>query len=468
MKKLKEFLTIALMFLMIGAIFQSCSEDSNEDVCTRNADCKAVGNMCNTKSGKCVAMGTDYVTINKVDDLYYNVVLNFKDGISHFDMGAMYMAKIDIASPDFQKDVNDYLMQAVYSAVPDLTSPTANEQAQVIYNMFLARMRKLYSKLDQEYKDELDGMASVLTTDENNMHDDKLSRDELLTMDLLVDVLRPTACSVLSVYGDMSATGNNIVGRVTDFPAGQNGELQKIHAVTTIKNGDKSFMLLGFLGGLSVVTAYDKDQIFAAILDADSYQQYSADGDKVSYSFALRHAIENYSTKEEISKYMKTKTFTFNHQVFLADANDAAVLEDINFDTPENTKRELRVSTSVLNDGIVWDFKNALAAVNTYMLKGNMDKYTNNPYNKARFDNIYKLLKAKSDVDKITSDDVKEIMTHYENGAPDNKVEGDIYNLTTLEIMVVEPSENKIKMFFQKPLEHELNPQFKEIAVNFE
>ncbi len=166
---------------------------------------------------------------------YYEVTMNYTSGISHYNMGILLMQKILIAKPDFEQLFDSYIAEIVAS--------------QSDYDAFLSRMADIKPQIPQEYQDEIDGMASQLSGGNiNSMGDNKLSKDELYTMQLLTDVYRATQCSGISVFGSRSATGNTMTARILDWYDGADHQLAQVQSVTSIHNGSKSIYSIGYLG----------------------------------------------------------------------------------------------------------------------------------------------------------------------------------------------------------------------------
>lgn len=236
------------------------------------------------------------------------------------------------------------------------------------FPLALARARAILPKVPQDYLDELAGMQEVISHDQDLLGDGKLSRNELAVLQLFQDVIRPTQCSGVAAFGGSSATGKTVLGRNLDWDALPRNDMSKIHAVTTIKNGNQSIVMVHLLGTLTPISAYNDDRIFGAFLDAETEAPYPVDlTSKRSYALDFRYALENLSTLQEMVDYMKTKDYAFNHLVFLADENEAGVLEE-NIGSPG---RGFRRADSTLRQGVSWDVPETVATVNDYRLPGN-------------------------------------------------------------------------------------------------
>ena len=153
---------------------------------------------------------------------YYEATLNFTHGVSHYEMGRLLMQKILIAVPNYEQLLDSYIAEIIGS--------------QNYYTVLLGRMENIKTQIPQDYKDEIDGMASQLSGGNvDSLGDGKLSINEFYGIQLVADVFRPTQCSAISVYGSRSATGNTMTARLLDWYDGSNHQLSQIQSVTIIK-----------------------------------------------------------------------------------------------------------------------------------------------------------------------------------------------------------------------------------------
>ena len=235
---------------------------------------------------------------------YYEVVLNY-NSISHYNIGAAYGQKI----------------LETLSTYPRLLDTYISSELGTDYATVINRVGSIKTQLNQDYLDEIDGLASKLCNATTNVRGDgKLSNDELYLFNLLADVARTTECSALAVFGSLSSTGSTMVARALDAGC------PDIQAVVTFKNGSKSICTIGYLGFMGVLSGFNENKIFAAILDAPTGSTYSAFAKK-SYPFDLRYALENYTTNDAVASYMKSPAYAFSHLIFLADPTSSEVLE---------------------------------------------------------------------------------------------------------------------------------------------
>ena len=383
---------------------------------------------------------------------YYEVIFDFNSGKTHYDIGREYGRKISQEVPDIENILDSYIVQVSFFH----------------YDEYIRRVNDIKPQLAQEYIDELDGLAEIASTKENVAGDGLISADEIYLLNLLPDVVRGTQCSALSVFGDLSETGKNMVAKNLDWFPGIVCEICEINSVLTIRNGTKSICTIGYLGLTCVLSGFNDDGVFASILDSSTGSEYSSEN-KYSYVFDLRYALENYSTLAGIADYMDDHSYAFNHLVFLSDAEESKVLENNFSGTGIDMHRGLRSYGSVLNPGVTWDIVNAIACVNSFILKGNHDNHTEKLSNTGRWASIKTLLDIGCNNDGIVNlDELKNIACFYTGDIPDSPEDGDLYNIGTVQIIVFQPDSFNLEVFFQQPFTVPAEPTFNKISVKFE
>jgi len=261
-------------------------------------------------------------------------------------------------------------------------------------------------------------------------------------MNLLPDVGRGCQCNALGVFGARSETKKTILERTLDWHSGSQDQAAKIQSVMTVRNGDKAVCLIGYLGFFGTVTGFNKAGVFAGILDAPIGGPYSSAG-KRSYPMDIRFALENQKSLSGIADYLSdaSRQYTFNHLIFLADADTAKVLEN-NF----TGKRTLRSDNSELQAGITWEFPNAVAAVNAFLLKGNASNFPMYGINEPRWKSFKSQLQSKGDV--VTVEEIKQIASYRTGDAPAKQPQGDLYNYMTQQIIIFQPASMTLEVFF--------------------
>jgi hypothetical protein len=295
--------------------------------------------------------------------------------------------------------------------------------------------------------------------------DGKLSLDELYFINLYVDILMSSACSALSVFGPASATGSNLIARLVDWYP------RKGTAIFTLKGGHRS--VVNIAGPLSVMagTAFNEDGVFAALLAAGPSPMVDLrSGSYRSITMDIRYALEHFRTLEEVAAYLSRQPYAFSHQVFLADSKGAGVLEN---HLGEEGMRALRSAESELGEGVAWEFRHAVAAVNRFFLKANCRGGGSDP----RWANLRSELSRKlqhreqGEVGQVTFNELREIATYYDRSHPGTypgSTSGDIYNGGTQQIILFEPRSLHLEVFLRnaspKPPP---DPTFTVVPVSF-
>lgn len=384
---------------------------------------------------------------------YYEVVVDYTSGVSRYAMGRELMQKTEQLLPDYEQLLDSYLV----GVIADQSS----------YDALLDHVGDIKPQIPQEYREEMDGMASRLSGgDADSLGDGKLSVREFYLMQLITDVLRPTQCSAISVYGSRSATGHTMTARLLDWYDGPDNQLAQIQAVITVKNGSKSICSIGYLGFMGIITGFNESGIFAGILDSPSGFPYSSKG-KRSYALDLRYALENRTTLSDAAGFMTdtSRHYAYNHLIFLSHKNESAVLENNFSGIGTNVRRALRRDSSALNPGILWGFNDAVAAVNSFLLAGNCDNHTGALFNTARWSSIRTQLQHYSGA--VTLDELK-LIASFDNGdGPGNQSNGDIYNNGNQQIVIFRPDSLYLEVAF-KPRSGVLptDPVFERIPVH--
>ncbi len=384
---------------------------------------------------------------------HYEATLDFTSA-SHRQVGFEYGQKL-AAIPKFEELMDSYLNELT-------------DQDWFTYKTLLERAARLKANLPRQYAEEIEGMAAGFGAAPLSFAGDgKLSLDEIYLLNLLPDVARETQCTALAVFGPRSATGGTIVGRNLDWPDGQNHQVSRFQAITTYKEIGQTIVSVGCLGFQGIMSGFNKDGVFAAILDSPSGEPFSLQHNR-SYTMDLRQALEKCSDLKGVARFMSDpgKRFCFNHLIFIADPAGAGVLEN-NFSGPgNNIHRALRTADSRLNAGITWAIPNAVAATNSFLLQGNYDNFNHchkqnmsrarqdcRPARQpergttARWDNLKTQLLAAGPVQTVQA--IERILS-FHNGNSAGPVEtGDIFNTDTMQSMVFEPATKKLQIYFR-------------------
>ena len=331
---------------------------------------------------------------------YFDVTLDYTSG-DNYAVGAAYAEAVRKVFPGYDEMAEGYVFENIKSVFNDLNgdmTPVEN------------RLKPFYENLDSSYKEELDGFADAIKGDTEGIKKDGiLSREEAYLMQFVPDVLRGTACSVLSADGKATATGSRISCRILEWQLGSSNQLCQAHAVVHMLNGDKSFTSVTYLGYMSILTAVNDDGVMLGELDVGSKNmvKYSCE-DKKSYTYDMRYALENFTTAEEAVGYLadNSKKYPYCVNVFATDENDSFVAELCV--TEEDGETVIRDSSTELNKGLVWDDPLYICAVNSFAAKGNSDLINGYDFNIIRWNRYNELFCGQHD---MTIDRFKELMT---------------------------------------------------------
>ena len=353
--------------------------------------------------------------------------------------------------PEFELLLDSYLKELADS----LRVTDTNITDEVICDRALA----IEPQIAFDYLEELDGFATQLTGTVNVFGDGKLSRDELLALNLMPDVFTTVSCSGLAVFGQRSATGRPIIGRNLDWELGTDGVACRFNAVIYSTVGQVRVCSIGSLGTLGCTTGLNDSGLFAGILISPVGAEYSAEG-KRSCLFDIRHVLESEQTLGAAAAFIASPTnlYAYHFLVYRADKHESRILEN-----DLEHRRGLRGHDSVLNPGVTWGINNAVAVVNSFVLNGNTDNHTTDAYNFERWNNFRNQMEARGEA--AAFDDVKDIMTYHNPGGEEN---GDIYNTYTVMSMVYSYANNRLAVFFHTATSvFTENPQFIDVPVGF-
>jgi hypothetical protein len=386
---------------------------------------------------------------------YFKVTLDFKSGLSHRQIGEALGTGILRAVPNYEALVDAYIAETL----------TNYEYPDAFF-----RVDDLKLRLNQDYKDEIEGMASKFSGGTHNVRQDKkLSRDELYIFNLFPDIIRNTQCCFVSVFGARSATHKTLAARNLDWFGGSLNQLPKIQAIITLEYPQKKLCSLGYLGYMGIITGFNDSKVFGAIIDSQSGEAYSSQGRR-SYPLDLRFALENKTSLGEVAGFIldPEKCYAVNYVIALSDPVESKVLEN-NFSgtgtTRQRVKPALRTAGSRLNPGITWGISNAIGSVNSFLLYGNYDNHTPNKYNTKRWKNMKEQLLSKGP--EVSMDELREVVS-FDHGWPGTFMDsGDLYNRSTLQSIIFEPDTFSLEVFFhpRNTRKSPRDPEFEKIVV---
>jgi len=373
---------------------------------------------------------------------YYLVTLDYTKEPDPRKMGEMYGHCILKAEPDYESIVGYYMFEI--ATLEGLWGKTVPEH--------LAAIRP---QLPSSYNEELAGLATVMKGSWT------WTNEELIyCFNLLPDLFRTTQCSAFGCWGEASANGKNVAYRTLDWFGGLFAkELPLIQSVTRIRYSNKTIYLIGALGHLGCITGINVNTgIMAGILDSDvSGTTYDPIGCS-SYNFDLRKALEDCSGTGTLAAELtsKSKKYAFSHLILLADKRQTSILENNISGLGTHSSRSLRYDTSQLNPGIKWSHPHIIGAVNCFMLKGQVNNFSEGKHkkiNERRWSLMLDKLKSRLVASKnmLTPADIQSIMCSYYGDSPGSLLlnDGDLYNLQTQQMMLYTPAERSLKVFIK-------------------
>lgn len=341
----------------------------------------------------------------KITDVYFDVTLD-EENATPFEAGRAYGEAINYIYPEFGSKLEPYLFENIHGAFPNLVGDN--------YTPVKERMHGLFDSIDPHYQEEIMGLAEGLGTPDTGINPDGiLSTEELMIAQMVPDALRPTACSGLSLWGEKTATGDMIGVRCLEWSLGSDNSMCKIQTVLRIKNSDKSITSFSFLGLFDVISGVNDDGVFLGMIDMYTDMPFVYEG-RTCYSFAIRKALEEFTTAKEAGEYMvsNASTFTFSHNVMITDGKESYCAEDACPQTVEEGEgfAVLRDENTPLMKELHWDSPDSLCIVNAYVTEGNFDFISgrDNRVNSIRFAKYNKWVKERSALDVKG---VKEMMT---------------------------------------------------------
>ena len=334
---------------------------------------------------------------------YYDVTLDYEKG-EPAEVGKAYAETILEAVPGFVDNFEPYLHENIRNAF---------DGRKINYDALEERIETLIASLPEEYKDEVISFAKTISQGEEGYNEDgKLSYIEALTMQIIPDALRPTACSALSLGGEKTVSGKRISIRNLEWNGGSENQITEIHAVTHMKKNDRSITTVGVLGLLDIITAVNDDGVMIAILDVGSKEglPFIYEGKKC-YTFEIRYALEHFDNAREAGEFLieESGDFTWCNNLLCTDEKDAFCCENATREVVSAGKGRsvLRTTDSELMEGLRWDTPDALCIVNTFATKGNQDTFTGEEFNLTRF---VKYNNWVSEKDKFSVADAKGLM----------------------------------------------------------
>ena len=369
---------------------------------------------------------------------YYEVTLDYEKGTPS-EVGAAYAETILKAVPDYETVFEPYLFENIRNAFLG---------RDIRYDSLEKRIMSLVSNLPDEYREEVESFAKTIADgEEGYLENGKLSYIEALTMQLIPDALRPTACSALSIGGTRTVTGERLSMRNLEWSLGSSSQMTLIHAVTFMKKGENSITAISVLGLLDMITAVNDDGVMIGILDVGTVNRMPfVYEDKKSYTFDIRYALEKFDSAADAAKYLNEESgsYTWCHNLLVTDSKDAFCCENATDEVvAEGRARSvIRTPDTPLMEGLDWDTPDTLCIVNSYATVGNQDGFSGEPGNMIRF---VKYNNWVSETEKFSVADLKGIMARE---VVDQYVVSNVHNSGTVHTVIVDYATGDIHVAF--------------------
>lgn len=334
---------------------------------------------------------------------YFDVTLDYESG-DRYSVGRAYGSEITEAYPDYVSVMEPFLFENLRGLYDGDYSPEAVEE----------RVMVLFGSMRQEYRDEIEGLASALSDGTHGIVENgSLSYEEVIMLQMIPDAIRPTCCSALSLWGERTVTGDRITLRNLEWYLGSGNQIGNVNAVMHMNNGERSLTSISFLGILDIISAVNDDGVFAAILDVGSVQNepFIYEGKKC-YTMELRYALEEFGSAREVGEFMigGSRDFTWCHNLIISDENDSFCAEDCVSQVEDSGRGHsvLRDADTPLIEGLTWDSIDSLCIVNSFASEGNQDSFTGSASNQVRFAKFNEWV---NEIGVFSVSDVKEMIT---------------------------------------------------------
>lgn len=396
----------------------------------------------------------DGLCVIKVMPSYYDVTLDYEKG-DRASVGKAYGTLIRERMPDYIDVMEPYIYENIRMAYGGNYTEAAVE----------TREKVLFESWRQEYREEISAFAEAISGGVHGIAEDgKLSYEEAVLAQMIPDALRPTCCSALSLWGSKTSTGDRITLRNLEWNLGSDNQMGKIHAVTHMKNGDRSLTAISALGLLDIISGINDNGVFAAILDVGSVQDeaYVCEGKKC-YTMDLRFALEECSTARDLGEFMvrESGNYTWCHNLIITDSNDSFCAEDCVSQVVESGygKSVLRDCNTPILKGLSWDSRDSLCVVNSFASEGNQDGFSGSNSNIIRFAKYNEWVKAK---DKFSPKDVKELITQE---TVDQYVVQNAHSAGSAQLILIDYHTGSVQVAFSGPDGVADKPDFIEVDV---
>lgn len=305
---------------------------------------------------------------------YYDVTLDYENG-SPAEVGAAYARTILEAVPDYEAVFEPYLYENINVLFGG---------REINYEALEKRINTLESSIRDEYKEEIESFARTISAGEEGFSENgKLSYIEAISMQMIPDALRATACSALSVGGSHTESGHRITLRNLEWNLGSTSQMTLLHSVAHMKKGDRSLTSIAMLGLLDMITSVNDDGVLIGILDVGTvnHMEFVYEGKKC-YTYEIRYALEQFDNAKDAAEFLSSESgdFTWCNNLLVSDDESAFCCENPTREVVEAGRAipVIRDADTELMEGLVWDTPDVLCIVNSFATVGNQDGFTGN------------------------------------------------------------------------------------------
>lgn len=305
---------------------------------------------------------------------YYDVTLDYENG-SPAEVGAAYARTILEAVPDYEAVFEPYLYENINVLFGG---------REINYEALEKRILTLEASIREEYREEIESFARTISAGEEGFSENgKLSYIEAISMQMIPDALRATACSALSVGGSHTESGHRISLRNLEWNLGSTSQMTLLHSVAHMKKGDRSLTSIAMLGLLDMITSVNDDGVLIGILDVGTvnHMEFVYEGKKC-YTYEIRYALEQFDNAKDAAEFLSSESgdFTWCNNLLVSDDESAFCCENPTREVVEAGRAipVIRDADTELMEGLVWDTPDVLCIVNSFATVGNQDGFTGN------------------------------------------------------------------------------------------
>ena len=292
-----------LLLLSLLLTTSACNLNNGNDNSSQLSDSSLAVSSIVSSSSQASAISTNNFTNGNIVYLKtnnYNILIIVSNDIDPYKTGKDHGTLIRTIYPQYASDMKSYLVQIKGALIPNTSSDCPNRVANIL------------KSVSAEYTNEIKGISDGLGTND-------LTFEDLLELNFIPDIMRPTSCSGFGVWGSYSTTGNPIVGRNLDWV--DFGILKKYNSLLVYRNSTKNKIALsGYLGFILNISGYNEKGLSISILDSSIGDTYSS-LNKDSYPFKIRAALENEYSIPGATTRLTNGNYAFSFNLFIAKIN---------------------------------------------------------------------------------------------------------------------------------------------------